>query len=30
MLGELDDLIHDAVCGEQECVLFLSDWPQAG
>ncbi|XYK62543.1 hypothetical protein ACSJLX_000857 [Serratia marcescens] len=25
MLGELDDLIHDAVCGEQECVLFLSE-----
>lgn len=24
MLGQLDELIYDAVCAEQECVLFLS------
>lgn len=24
MLGQLDELIYDAVCVEQECVLFLS------
>ena len=24
MLGELDESIHNAVCGGQECVLFLS------
>ncbi|MFL4432004.1 hypothetical protein [Serratia marcescens] len=24
MLGELNDLIYGTVCGEQECVLFLS------